>query len=142
MNNIRTAFLTNAAEQASLTLAESAKYDAMAPFTAHSAQVRAPSFRRDPQPWRDFDGSRSSTCKSHAHACGADPRKGPTIDSRVQRAEIVVNAQAISGRSEMIEVDRRLLLSKLTFGPNARDLEDVSRIGTDRWVDEQLHPTA
>jgi uncharacterized protein (DUF1800 family) len=42
----------------------------------------------------------------------------------------------------MIEIDPRLLIAKLTFGPSARDLEESARIGTDRWVEEQLHPTA
>src|ERR1700730_9597215 len=42
----------------------------------------------------------------------------------------------------MIEVDPRLLLSKLAFGPSAREIEEIARIGTDRWVDEQVRPTA
>jgi hypothetical protein len=42
----------------------------------------------------------------------------------------------------MIEVDPRFLLSKLAFGPSASGVEEIARIGTDRWVDEQLHPTA
>jgi len=41
----------------------------------------------------------------------------------------------------MIEIDPRLLLAKLAFGPTARDLEEITRAGTDRWVDEQLRPT-
>src|ERR1700730_10305772 len=42
----------------------------------------------------------------------------------------------------MIEIDPRLLVSKLAFGPSAHDLEESARIGADRWVEEQLRPTA
>ena len=42
----------------------------------------------------------------------------------------------------MIEIDPRLLLSKLAFGPTAPDAEAVARTGADRWLDEQLRPAA
>jgi hypothetical protein len=38
--------------------------------------------------------------------------------------------------------DQQILqvLNRLTFGPRAGDVEEVRRIGVDKWVDLQLHP--
>src|SRR5438552_18727984 len=31
-------------------------------------------------------------------------------------------------------------LNRLTFGPRAGDVEQVRRIGLEKWIDQQLHP--
>ena len=31
-------------------------------------------------------------------------------------------------------------LNRLTFGPRRGDLEEVRRLGVDKWIDPQLHP--
>src|SRR5450755_3446460 len=40
----------------------------------------------------------------------------------------------------MIEIEARHLLSKLAFGPSARDLAMVASSGTERWISDQLQP--
>ena len=41
-----------------------------------------------------------------------------------------------------MEEQKRALhaLNRLTFGPRAGDVERVTAMGVDRWIDEQLHP--
>src|SRR5260370_2103304 len=41
-----------------------------------------------------------------------------------------------------IEEEKRALhvLNRLTFGPRPGDLDSVSKMGVDKWIDQQLHP--
>src|SRR5262249_11412116 len=32
------------------------------------------------------------------------------------------------------------VLNRLTFGPRAVDLEEIRKLGVDKWIDLQLHP--
>jgi len=41
----------------------------------------------------------------------------------------------------MIEIEPRFVLAKLSFGASASEIELVARIGADRWIEQQLHPT-
>jgi uncharacterized protein (DUF1800 family) len=45
-------------------------------------------------------------------------------------------------RSQLIEGDARIIhaLNRLTFGIHPGDIEDVRRIGLEKWFDEQIHP--
>src|SRR5262245_61876382 len=43
---------------------------------------------------------------------------------------------------QKLPVDKQAIhvLNRLTFGPRPGDIEQVRRIGVDKWIDQQLHP--
>jgi uncharacterized protein (DUF1800 family) len=57
-------------------------------------------------------------------------------------ASFVVLTEAASPFDQKLPLDRQALhiLTRLTFGPRAGDLEQVRRVGVDKWIDLQLHP--
>ncbi len=70
-------------------------------------------------------------------------RFGFTLSVSVLLAATLVALGVADGRFEQtLPVDRRIVhvLNRLTFGPQPGDLEQVRRIGIDRWIDLQLHP--
>jgi uncharacterized protein (DUF1800 family) len=70
-------------------------------------------------------------------------RFGFTLSVSALLATTLVAFGAVDGRSEQtLPVDKRIVhvLNRLTFGPQPGDLEQVRRIGIDRWIDLQLHP--
>src|SRR5262245_52340270 len=64
------------------------------------------------------------------------------------RAAIVLGMAAVCLGSAAGRFDQRLpldrqpihVLNRLTFGPRPADVEQVRRIGIDKWIDQQLHP--
>src|SRR5262245_35253158 len=57
-------------------------------------------------------------------------------------ASFVVLLDAASPFEQKLPAERQALhvLTRLTFGPRPGDLDQVRRIGVDRWIDQQLHP--
>jgi hypothetical protein len=49
---------------------------------------------------------------------------------------------AASRFDQRLSTDKQVahVLNRLTFGPRPGDLEKVRRLGTDKWIDLQLHP--
>src|SRR5882672_2383339 len=43
---------------------------------------------------------------------------------------------------QKLSIDKQIahVLNRLTFGPRSGDLEQVRRLGLDKWIDLQLHP--
>jgi len=55
----------------------------------------------------------------------------------------VVSSASASGRfDQKLPVDRQAVqvLNRLTFGPRLGDVEQVRKIGIEKWIDQQLHP--
>src|SRR5262245_28475341 len=54
----------------------------------------------------------------------------------------VLLGHAGSPFEQKLPLDRQALhiLARLTFGPRPGDVEQVRRLGVDRWIDQQLHP--
>jgi uncharacterized protein (DUF1800 family) len=51
-------------------------------------------------------------------------------------------ANAIGRFDEKLPPDRQIVhvLNRMAFGPRSSDIEEVRRIGLDKWIDAQLHP--
>jgi uncharacterized protein (DUF1800 family) len=64
------------------------------------------------------------------------------VVSAVLVASFVVLGRAASPFDQKLPLDRQALhiLSRLTFGARPGDLEQIRRVGVDRWIDLQLHP--
>src|SRR5215831_16793673 len=43
---------------------------------------------------------------------------------------------------QKLTLDKQIIhvLNRLTFGPRLGDVEQVRRLGVDKWIDQQLHP--
>src|SRR5262245_61308415 len=43
---------------------------------------------------------------------------------------------------QKLTLDKQIVhvLTRLTFGPRPADVEQVRRLGVDKWIDQQLHP--
>src|SRR5215467_16166370 len=51
-------------------------------------------------------------------------------------------ATAAGRFDQKLSIDRQAIhvLNRLTFGPRPGDVEQVRRLGLDKWIDQQLHP--
>src|SRR5579884_3552442 len=51
-------------------------------------------------------------------------------------------AHATGRFDQKIPLDKQPLhvLNRLTFGPRPGDVEQVKRLGVEKWIDQQLHP--
>src|SRR6266550_1610854 len=51
-------------------------------------------------------------------------------------------AKAAGPSDQKLPVDKQIVhvLNRLTFGPRPGDVEQVRRVGVDKWIDLQLHP--
>jgi uncharacterized protein (DUF1800 family) len=65
----------------------------------------------------------------------------------VSATALLITAAAFPGASagrydQKLPLDKQPLhvLNRLTFGPRAADLEQIRRIGVEKWIDLQLHP--
>jgi uncharacterized protein (DUF1800 family) len=64
---------------------------------------------------------------------GADKKKKP--------ARTAESSKAAAAIPQMDEQKRALhALNRLTFGPRPGDAESVSKMGVDKWIEQQLHP--
>src|SRR5438034_5075744 len=62
-------------------------------------------------------------------------------------AALLVTAPGFPGTAasrfdQKLSVDKQIVhvLNRLTFGPRPGDVEQVRRLGVDKWIDQQLHP--
>ena len=62
-------------------------------------------------------------------------------------AALLVTAFCFSGDAagrfdQKLLLDKQIVhvLNRLTFGPRPGDIQQVRRMGVDKWIDQQLHP--
>src|SRR5436190_23085011 len=58
-------------------------------------------------------------------------------------AALAANLGSAAGRfDQKLPIDRQTIhvLNRLTFGSRPGDVEQVRRLGVEKWIDQQLHP--
>src|SRR5881396_2783099 len=70
-------------------------------------------------------------------------RLGCLLSVPLLLAVAVAFAGNATGRfDQKLPIDKQIVhvLNRLTFGPRPGDIEQVRRLGVDKWIDLQLHP--
>src|SRR5215510_5284220 len=65
------------------------------------------------------------------------------LSNAVLVAAVLALAGNAAGRfDQKLTIDKQIIhvLNRLTFGPRPGDVEQVRRLGLEKWIDLQLHP--